>query len=543
MKIIVAGPKCSGKSTVGRQLANRLDIPFVETDAVIESLFVEENSESLACHDIHSRFGEAAFRRLERKAIEAVSLMDWCVISTGGSTLLDPDSRRLLRKNSVIVFLKASPETLWSRLLNSGPSTYHGDSCSKEKFLERVRLKIEAVGPFANIMIDTTRLPIQEIVDTAVERVQEELSVLSAAPNTLGQVIRMTTFGESHGPAIGAVLDGVPPGLPLEPGDIQRELDRRRPGQSKVSTTRKEEDEVQILSGLFEGKTTGSPIALLIENKDADSSKYDTIRDLFRPGHADFTFWKKFGIRDHRGGGRSSGRETASRVAGGAVAKKILSGRGVRLTAYALEIAGIRAEGVSYDEIERNCVRCPDADAASRMEEAILEARSAGDSVGGIVQLEIKGVPAGLGDPVFGKLNARLGAALLSLGAVKGIEFGDGFYSSRLRGSQFNDPMRDGRFLSNHAGGILGGISSGADIILRLAVKPTPSVSLPQETYDTTGKNRSLRIEGRHDPCIVPRIIPVVEAMAALVILDLWDIQKRLRPTWDEKNNQLKETV
>jgi chorismate synthase len=268
---------------------------------------------------------------------------------------------------------------------------------------------------------------------------------------------------------------------------------------------------------------------MIIYNRDQDPSKYDAIRDLFRPGHADFTFWKKYGIRDHRGGGRSSGRETAGRVAAGAVAKKLLSEQGIRVVAFAEEVAGIKGGAEDYDAIEKNPVRAADPVKAREMEEAVLSARREKDSVGGIVKLVVKNLPAGVGDPVFYKLDARLGMALFSIGAVKGVEFGSGFASARERGSRNNDAMEGGRFLSNHAGGILGGISTGEDIIVRIAVRPTPSVGVEQKTMDTSGRDRTIAVEGRHDPCIVPRIVPVVEAMASLVILDALEIQERIR--------------
>jgi len=358
--------------------------------------------------------------------------------------------------------------------------------------------------------------------------------VRCGAPNTFGEVVRVTTFGESHGVAIGCVLDGVPPGTPIDVDEIQRELDRRRPGQSALSTPRKERDRVRVVSGVFEGKATGAPICLMMMSEDQRPAAYEGLRDVFRPGHADFTFWKKYGIRDYRGGGRSSGRETAGRVAGGAIAKQMLRARGVAIHAYALEIAGIRAQTIDYSVIEQNPVRCPDPVAAERMAAAILKAKEEKDSVGGIVELRITGVPAGLGDPVFGKLDARLAAALLSIGATMGFEIGDGFATARRRGSENNDPMQDGRFLSNHAGGIVGGISNGNEIIVRVAIKPTSSIERPQRTMDIQGQNREIIVEGRHDPCIVPRVVPVVEAMSALVLLDAWEMQTRIRPGWPD---------
>ncbi|MBQ9501904.1 MAG: chorismate synthase, partial [Lentisphaeria bacterium] len=293
--------------------------------------------------------------------------------------------------------------------------------------------------------------------------------------NTFGTMFKVTTFGESHGPALGTVLDGVPAGLELDETDIQRELDRRRPGQSAVTTPRNEADKVEILSGVFDGRTTGTPLAMLIRNTDQHSRDYSAVEHTFRPGHADFGFTAKYGFRDYRGGGRSSGRETASRVAAGAVAKKFLSTRGITAKACAAEIAGIPSPMTSWDEVENNPVRAMDPQAAKKMEEAILRIRQTGDSCGGIVYCEIAGVPPGLGEPVFDKLDALLAHAMLSLGAVKGIAFGDGFDSARQTGSTHNDAyLGSGKWSGNRSGGILGGISNGNVITFRLAVKPTP---------------------------------------------------------------------
>jgi chorismate synthase len=320
--------------------------------------------------------------------------------------------------------------------------------------------------------------------------------------------------------------------VPIDAEEIQRELDRRRPGQSAVSTPRKERDQVRVLSGVFEGRTTGAPICLMLMSEDQRPSAYEGLRDVFRPGHADFSFWKKYGLRDHRGGGRSSGRETAGRVAAGAVAKQLLRQRGVRIQAYALAIGGIRAEQCDLTSIESNPVRCPDPAAARAMEAAILAAKEQKDSLGGIIELRITGVPAGLGDPVFGKLDARLASALLSIGATTGFEIGAGFAAADMRGSQSNDPLGADGFLSNNAGGIIGGISTGSEIVIRVAIKPTSSIEKPQRTIDVDGREREVTVEGRHDPCIVPRVVPVIEAMAALVLLDAWEMQTGLRPDW-----------
>ena len=339
--------------------------------------------------------------------------------------------------------------------------------------------------------------------------------------NSFGNMFKVTTFGESHGAALGAVIDGVPAGIELDTAYIQQELDRRKPGQSKVSTARSEADKVEILSGIFEGKTTGTSLAMLIRNCDQHSKDYSNIAELFRPGHADFGYTAKYGFRDYRGGGRSSGRETAARVAAGAVAKKFLEAHGIKARACALEIAGIRAQTIDWNEVENNIVRSADKSAAVLMEEAVLKASREQDSCGGIVYCEITGVPSGLGEPVFDKLDALLAHAMLSLGAVKAIAFGDGFESARQRASVHNDAyLGDGRWSANHSGGILGGISNGNTITFEIAVKPTPSISSVQKTVDMHGEPVDLVINGRHDPCIVPRIVPVVEAMAHLVIAD-----------------------
>ncbi len=340
------------------------------------------------------------------------------------------------------------------------------------------------------------------------------------AGNTFGSTFRVTTWGESHGPAIGVVIDGCPPGLDLDETVIQKELDRRRPGQSGITTPRSETDTVMILSGVFEGKTTGTPIALEIKNRDAKSSQYDNLKSVFRPGHADYTFYKKFGIRDHRGGGRSSGRETAARVAAGAVAKMIAGTLGISITAYAKQVGTIIAETIDFSVIETNPVRCPDPEAAVRMERLILEAKEDGDSVGGIVEIVVKNCPSGLGDPVFDRLDADLAKALMSIGTVKGVEIGAGFDAVTKRGSENNDEISSGGFLTNNAGGILGGISTGQDIVIRIAVKPTSSILKDQRTVDIDNNDTTIRIEGRHDPCIVPRVVPVAESMVALVLAD-----------------------
>jgi chorismate synthase len=308
--------------------------------------------------------------------------------------------------------------------------------------------------------------------------------------------------------------------MDLSAEDIQKELDRRRPGQGIGSSPRKEKDRVEILSGVFEGKTTGTPISLLVWNEDVDSKPYEELKDVFRPGHADFTYQAKYGIRDHRGGGRASARETVGRVAAGAVAKKILEKEKIEIMAYTVELAGVWAEKVDYQEIEKNDFRCPDQEAAKEMEKKIAEAKLRGDTLGGIVEILVRGCPPGLGEPVFDKLEADLAKALMSIGAVRGVEVGAGFAVARMWGSESNDPLGPGGFEKNDAGGILGGISSGADILLRVAVKPIPSISSEQRTVDSSWEPVSLRIKGRHDVSAIPRINPVCEAMVAIVLTD-----------------------
>jgi chorismate synthase len=340
------------------------------------------------------------------------------------------------------------------------------------------------------------------------------------AGNSFGTLFRITTWGESHGEALGVVIDGCPPRIDLSNEDIQKELNRRRPGQGKGSSPRKERDRVEVLSGLFEGKTTGTPISLLIRNEDVDSSPYEEWKDAFRPGQADFTYQAKYGIRDYRGGGRASARETIGRVAAGAVAKKILKEEKVEIIAYTIELGGIRAEKIDRQEIERNAFRCPDRDAAWAMEKKVEEIKLQGDSLGGIVEIVVRGCPPGLGEPVFDKLEADLVKALMSIGTVRGVEVGAGFGTARMLGSQCNDPIGPKGFEKNDAGGILGGISNGADIVLRVAVKPIPSISLEQRTVDRAMRPVLMRVKGRHDVSAIPRINPVCEAMVALVLVD-----------------------
>ncbi len=343
--------------------------------------------------------------------------------------------------------------------------------------------------------------------------------------SSFGRIFKLTTWGESHGPALGVVVEGCPAGLPLTVEEIQFQLDRRRVGQSRVTSPRNEGDRAELLSGVFEGMTTGAPISLITYNKDVDSSKYEPLRDVFRPGHADYTYWKKYGHRDHRGGGRSSARETWGRVAAGAIARKILATVGAEVYGFTRELGGIAMETFDRAEIERNPVRCPDPNAAALMVEAIERVKADSDSLGGVVEVRATGVPPGLGEPTFDKLDALIGQAMLSIPAVKGVELGEGFGVVRSRGSEANDAFyaEDARVRTrtNTAGGTLGGISSGEDIIVGIAVKPTSSVARPQETVDVNLQPRTILVEGRHDPSVLPRAVPVAEAMLALVLADL----------------------
>jgi chorismate synthase len=352
-------------------------------------------------------------------------------------------------------------------------------------------------------------------------------------PNSFGKLFTVTTWGESHGPAVGVVVDGCPPHLPLTNEEIQAELDRRRPGQSDIVTPRKEEDRVEILSGVFEGHTTGVPISMLVRNADQRPGAYDEMREKFRPSHADYTYQTKFGIRDHRGGGRSSARETIGRVAAGAIAQKILRLAGkVEIRAFVTQIHDLAVPAGSLEafptlaEVEATAVRCPDPATAAAMIERIKAVRSEGDSVGGVIECRVRGVPVGLGEPVFDRLEADLGKAMLSLPATKGFEIGSGFAGTRLKGSEHNDPfaMREGgvRTTTNRSGGVQGGISNGEEIVFRIAFKPTATILQTQKTVDIHGTETELAARGRHDPCVLPRAVPIVEAMTALVLLDHW---------------------
>ena len=346
--------------------------------------------------------------------------------------------------------------------------------------------------------------------------------------NTFGNLFTLTTFGESHGEAIGGVVDGMPPGIDIDVAFIQQELNRRRPGQSKITTSRQEPDQVELLSGVFEGKSTGCPIVFIIRNQNQHSQDYENLRCLFRPSHADYTYYNKYGIRDHRGGGRSSARITISRCVGGALAKLVLKQKGISIHAYTSQVGDIALERDyhRYDLslTETNAVRCPDLEKAAEMEALIEQVKAEGDTIGGLITCVVKGCPAGLGEPEFGKLHAALGAAMLSINAVKGFEYGEGFDGVNARGSEQNDVFcpADGQIttFSNHSGGIQGGISNGQDIYFRVAFKPVATILQEQQTTDLEGNPTTFTAHGRHDPCVLPRAVPVVEAMAAMTILD-----------------------
>lgn len=358
----------------------------------------------------------------------------------------------------------------------------------------------------------------------------------SMSNNTFGTIFTITTFGESHGPAVGGVIDGVPPGLALDTDKIQQELNRRRPGQSSIVTPRDEKDRVRLLSGVFEGRTTGQPIGFMVENADQHSSDYDNIRNLYRPSHADYTYTAKYGLRDHRGGGRSSARETISRVVAGALAKQFLATQGITVTAYTSAVGDIKVEkeytALDLTAVDSNDVRCPDPATAAAMHDLIARVKSDGDTVGGIITCVIKGCPPGLGDPAFGKLQSRLAAAMLSINAAKGFDYGMGFDGCTSRGSEMIDTFvpDNGRISTstNHSGGIQGGISNGEDIYFRVAFKPVATLLKEVNTVDKDGNAAVLKARGRHDPCVLPRAVPVVEAMAACVILDAMLINRAL---------------
>ena len=352
--------------------------------------------------------------------------------------------------------------------------------------------------------------------------------------NTIGKIFRVTTFGESHGMAVGGVIDGMPAGIEINLDKVQYELNRRRPGQSSIVTSREEKDQVKILSGIFEGKTTGCPIGFIVENTNQHSSDYENIRNTFRPSHADFTYTSKYGIRDYRGGGRSSARETISRVVAGAFARQALEQIGIQIYAYTSQVGNIALDNAykkyDYSLIETNDMRCPDAEIAKKMHNLIAEVKNDGDTIGGVITGVIKNCPIGLGEPTFGKLHAKLGEAMLSINAAKGFEYGMGFAGVGNRGSELIDNFinNDGKIntTSNHSGGIQGGISNGEDIYIRVAFKPVATILKEIETVDKDGKSTILKAKGRHDPCVLPRAVPIVEAMAAIVILDAYLLNK-----------------
>ena len=361
--------------------------------------------------------------------------------------------------------------------------------------------------------------------------------------NTFGKLFTLTTFGESHGVAVGGVVDGMPPGIPIDIDFIQQELARRKPGQSRITTDRKELDQVELLSGVFKGKSTGTPIGFIVRNRNQQSKDYDSIANLFRPSHADYTYYNKYGIRDYRGGGRASARITLSRVVAGALAKLVLKQKGISITAYTSQVGNITLDKdyqkYDFSLIESNPVRCPEPKKAKEMEALIAEMKREGDTIGGVITCVIKGCPVGLGEPEFDKLHAQLGAAILSINAVKGFEYGEGFASASYRGSQQNDVFipssnkqqtHDIKTKTNHSGGIQGGISNGEDIYFRVAFKPVATLLMEQETVNKEGEATKIDVHGRHDPCVLPRAVPIVEAMAAMTILDalLVDNAKRI---------------
>ena len=354
--------------------------------------------------------------------------------------------------------------------------------------------------------------------------------------NTFGNIFRLTTFGESHGEAIGGVVDGMPAGIDIDIDFIQAELNRRRPGQSKITTSRQEPDQVELLSGVFEGKSTGCPIGFIVRNTNQHSQDYENMRNVFRPSHADYTYQQKYGIRDHRGGGRSSARITISRCVGGALAKLVLKQLGISVQAYTSQVGNIALERdyhlYDLSQTETNAVRCPDAEKAAQMEALITQVKGEGDTIGGVITCVIKGCPAGLGEPEFGKLHADLGAAMLSINAVKGFEYGEGFSGVTARGSEQNDIFIPGpngiTTATNHSGGIQGGISNGQDIYFRVAFKPVATLLMEQDPVDIEGNPTTLTAKGRHDPCVLPRAVPVVEAMAAMTILDHFMFQNNI---------------
>ena len=354
--------------------------------------------------------------------------------------------------------------------------------------------------------------------------------------NTFGHLFTLTTFGESHGEAVGGVVDGMPAGIDIDMEFIQHELDRRKPGQSRITTSRKEDDEVRLLSGVFEGKSTGAPIGFVVFNRNQHSKDYDNMRNIFRPSHADYTYTQKYGLRDHRGGGRSSARITISRCVAGALAKLALRQLGVSIQAYTMQVGPIRLDRdyrlYDLSKTEDNLVRCPDSEKAQQMEELIAEVKKAGDTIGGVIACVVKGCPVGLGEPEFDKLHAQLGGAMLTINAVKGFQYGEGFDGLTDRGSQQNDVFinDNGRIstATNHSGGIQGGISNGQDIYFRVAFKPVATILMEQDTVDMDGNPTTLNVRGRHDSCVLPRAVPIVEAMTAMVLLDNFLLNKTI---------------
>lgn len=355
--------------------------------------------------------------------------------------------------------------------------------------------------------------------------------------NTFGNLFTLTTYGESHGPAVGGVIDGMPAGVEVDMAFIQHELDRRRPGQSDLTTSRDEADKVELLSGVFEGKTTGAPIGFLVRNTNHHSQDYESLRCVFRPSHADFTYQQKYGIRDHRGGGRTSARTTISRCVGGAFAKLMLRKLGITVRAYTSQVGDIMLDRdyhhYNLEEAERNALRCPDTVKAEEMAGLIREVKSQGDTIGGVITCVVSGCPIGMGEPEFGKLHAALGGAILSINAVKGFEYGDGFACASCRGSELNDVFvsKDGRVstATNHSGGIQGGVSNGEDIFFRVAFKPVPTILMEQDTVDLEGNPTTVKARGRHDPCVLPRAVPIVEAMTAMVMADYILLDKTIK--------------
>ncbi len=375
---------------------------------------------------------------------------------------------------------------------------------------------------------------VADVVATVADAVAVAAKLKAGVLNTFGNIFRLTTFGESHGFGVGGVIDGMPAGVAVDMEFIQKQLDRRRPGQSRLTTSRREDDWVEVLSGVMDGCTTGQPVGFLVRNNNQHSQDYDNLRDLFRPSHADLTYYMKYGIRDHRGGGRSSARETVSRVVGGAFAMLVLRQKGISIRAYTQQVGDVVLAGTyaDYDleQTDSNDVRCPDAETARRMSDLIMEVKGEGDTIGGVIACVIQGCPVGLGEPCFGKLHAQLGSAMLSINAAKGFEYGQGFGNMNLRGSQQNDILipcdgeisrnRMPEFKTNNSGGIQGGISNGQDIYFRVAFKPVATLLMEQDTVDIHGNAVKLRARGRHDACVLPRAVPIVEAMAAMVILD-----------------------